>query len=119
MQMQYPQYKFPRPHQYRTLSAGETATIYNLNIPKSCTGFIERVGSNWYEDCYFYWYIDGQDVEGRIERQMGSVSSPIEYNPPIAPVVRNIQFTAYNGTDTSLIFEILCDGLILWRPSQR
>lgn len=121
--MDYISYNFPANliHQSKTISSGETDTVYLLTMPTKCYGFIEEVGLNNFNDCYFYWYVDGQDVEGKIEeRQIGSISEPKRYYPrEIGPVKREIRFTAYNGSSRSQEFEVYCNGTIYWRPSKR
>ena len=107
-------YRIEKPHQYKTLAPGQGDYIFEYGIPNNHRGYIQYVGSNYYDDSYFIWYVDEENVEGKIERQLGSVASPVEYNPPIR-FEKSIKVYAYNGDMESHIFEFLCDGLVYFK----
>lgn len=114
MANQWAAYRIERPHQYKTLAPGEGDFIFEVTIPDGQYGFIQYVGSNYYDGCYFKWYVDNEDVEGEIRRQMASVAQPTKIDPPIK-FEKIVKVYAYNGDTESHVMEWLCDGVIYRR----
>jgi len=102
--------QFGKIHQYKTVGAGKSARVFYLKIPNSCVGFLNQIGNNWFDNTYYVWKIDGAVVENKIERMIGEINSPKEFEPPFL-VVDKIEFFAYNNDTTSHTFEVLCDGV--------
>lgn len=71
------------------------------------TGFIRKVGINWYTDCYYEWNVDGRLVE-KILRSI-EMKEPDEYEPPII-AEKKIQFVFFNNGDEAITAGVLCSG---------
>ncbi|RLF35611.1 MAG: hypothetical protein DRM99_04285 [Thermoplasmata archaeon] len=96
-------------HQYKTISSGESGTVFYLKIPESCVGFIRKMANTFYRDTYYQLIIDGEIVENKIERTVGEIDNPVAINPPI--LVRNyIKVIGVNNSDCPVTFEFLIDG---------
>jgi hypothetical protein len=107
-------YKIEKPHQYKSLESGQGDWIFEYTIPNNHVGFIEYVGSNYFDGTWFQWFVDGEDVEGKIYRELGNVSVPIRLDPPIL-FKKSIKVYAYNGDIATQILEWLCDGIVYHR----
>ena len=113
--MGWTSYLFPKIHNSQVLQVGETATVYELDIPASGIGFIDSVAGNYFLGIEWDWLIDGARVEpNKITRQLGLITTPTIYSPPLL-VKSNIQFICYNGATEAVEVEILCKGFIYVR----
>ena len=102
-------------HQYATVPANSTARVFYGKLPNSMVGFVYKIGNNYHSGSVLRWMIDGTDVEREIERQIGSVDRPAQYNMENGGpylVKDYIEFTATNNSSEDLVFEVLVDGLI-------
>ena len=98
------------PHQYKLVKAGESAVVFEFIIPKDHIAFIDQVANSWYPNTYLTWVVDSE--EETVEREIGSISEPKRYDPPI--VVRNyIRWIAYNVDNQDHYFEVICDGYLI------
>jgi len=103
-------------HQYATVSAGAVdSRVFFGKIPSTCVGFIYKIGNNYHAGCHLTWKIDGVTVEKQIERQIGGIDHPAQYNEDNGGpylVKDYVEFTASNPTAGDLTFEVLVEGLI-------
>jgi hypothetical protein len=106
--------QFGKVHQYKEIAAGESGRVYYLKIPDSCVGFIQQVANNYFDNTYLVWKIDGATVENKIERMIGKINNPKEFNPPFL-VQDKIEFWAYNNDTIAHTFEVVCDGVAYMR----
>jgi hypothetical protein len=114
MALEWKSYRIEKPHQYKTLAPGQGDYIFDYQIPDNHVGFIQYVGSNYYPGYWARWYIDEEDVEGKIEREIGNVAYPMELNPPIV-FRKSIKVYAYNGDNVTQKLEWLADGLVYFK----
>lgn len=94
-----------------TIGPGQSGIVYDFSIPKGWVGFIERVGNENFEDCYYIWTVDGKQIGGKIDYVLGHINAPLEYDPPII-VKRQILWVGYNDGQNTEVFEVLTDGII-------
>jgi hypothetical protein len=102
-------------HQHASVAAGSTNTrVFYGQIPQSCVGFLYKFGNNYHSSTYLTWIIDGVKIEKQIERQIGSVDRPAQFNEENGGpylVKSYIEVTATNPTSEDLTFEVLADGV--------
>jgi hypothetical protein len=112
-------YQFPVVHQRRTLSVGETATVYQLQIPSGCYGFVYSLANSYVTDSSdntkgtnWWIYIDDASLEPTpISRELGTVTNP--WTPPRPYVVKNmVKAVCYNGCSEECEVEFMAFGLI-------
>lgn len=101
--------KFDDPYQYKTVKAGETATVYSRRVLGKYVGHITQLSLAWYSSTYVDWIVDGVLLE-RFQRAI-PFTTPKEFNPPIT-VKKKIDFIAYNGDTSDHAFGVLCDGFL-------
>jgi len=97
-------------HQYATIAANSSGRVFYLKIPESTVGFLQKAATNWFNNTYYSWAVDGAIVESKIERMLASITEPQNFEPPYL-VKNNIEFIAFNNDTESHVFEVLCDGI--------
>jgi len=102
---------FKRDLQYQcaTIPAGGSGRVYYLTNPQPdlLMGIIIQVANSYFDDCYFEWFVD--HLPKKVEYQIGEIHNPKHYKPGI-PFEREIEWIAYNNSDTEHVFEVICDG---------
>lgn len=102
--------KFPLVHTTVLVGPGQSADVYDLPIPKDWVAFIELFGNVYYEDSYYTWVVDGKQVMGKIDFEVGEVNRPKVFDPPII-VKKRILVRAYNTSATKTRrFHVVMDG---------
>ena len=102
-------FNFFKPYQYTTVVAGETKTVFLINVPNGHKAFIQRTANNWFQNTYLEWKIDDEIIE-KVERQIAPVNFPRQEIPPL--IAKNkIEWIAVNNGDSSYIFEVLQEGV--------
>jgi len=99
------------PHQYATVEAGETETIYDFTVPGSHVLHVHQVANNWFEECYADWKIDGARFE-RVERWISSINTPLVIKDRCILAYKNVKWIFYNKCDEDVLAETLIDGII-------
>lgn len=102
-------FNFFKPYQYVTVAAGETKTVFILNVPHGHRAYIQRTANNMFSNSFLEWKVDGELVE-KVERQIAPVNSPKPETPPIIALAK-IEWIAINNSDSSHIFEVLQEGI--------
>ncbi len=102
-------FNFTKPYQYATIAAGQSGTVFTLNVPKGHKAYIQRTANNWFPNTYWKWKVDGELVE-KVERQISPVHIPKLEHPPIVAIDK-IEWVAVNNSTSSHIFEVLQDGI--------
>ena len=108
---------FPNPYQHKEVGVGESAVLYNLDIPgEYLGGVITHLGNSWFANTYFTIDVDHKPViETKIQRQIAPVTEPTERHRFI--VRKNIKWTVHNDDSVSHNFEILCNGFYIPRTA--
>jgi len=110
---------FPNPYQHKEVGVGESAVLYDLDIPgEYLGGIITHLGNSWFANTYFTIDVDHKPViETKIQRQIAPVTEPTERHRFI--VRKNIKWTVHNDDSVSHNFEILCNGFYIPRTATR
>jgi len=90
------------------VSAGETAELVNVKIPKPYVGFIYKIANSWYPNTFLKFIIDGELVE--ILKMRRDITNPLEYEPPIV-VKHSIKVIVVNNSSEDHYFEFWVDGV--------
>ena len=104
-------FNFFKPYQFATVAAGESGTVFSMNVPKGNKAFIKNTGNSWFIKTYLNWRVDGELVE-KVERRIASVNSPRGETPPII-AIGTIEWVAVNNDAYPHVFEVLQDGIFV------
>lgn len=99
------------PHQTKTVKAGERLTVWSFTVPPNHIFHAELLGTNWYEDTYLLWIVDGSELE-RIERFYGEINSPINIKGRYIFAKQEVRFIAVNNSSEDVIYDVYQDGTI-------
>lgn len=102
-------FNFYKPYQYATVAAGETKTVFLINVPAGHKAYIQRTGNNWFSSTYLEWKVDDELIE-KVQRVIAAVVAAKPENPPIV-AVNKIEWIAVNNSSSSQVFEVLQDGI--------
>ena len=106
---------FPESYQYKEdVAPGERVLVYELLIGGGYTGFIDKMGINWYADTFYDFIIDGRRQE-KIERSI-EMTQPDEYDPPFV-AKKSIRFWFNNNSANTISPGVLCSGQLV-RPAK-
>ena len=97
------------PHQYMSVPAGESKTVYYFKVPSGKVLFIDRIANNWFTDTKWEFIIDGEMVFSKIEREIAPINQPEKYEPPYL-VTGYVKWIMYNNSSSDIIAEVFCDG---------
>jgi len=95
-------------YQYLEIEAGESGTVFTLELPSGYVGFITEMHISWFPDTTVELKIDNF-TELSLTRTIGKVEEPKEYEPPII-VHRKIEVIATNNSLLKHFFEALING---------
>jgi len=103
-------------YQFATVGPGQTAQVYLLENPQPelLVGLITQVGNSWFANTYLEWIVDG--IPKLVQYQVAPVNAPKEFEKGI-PFDDRIIWRAYNDSDLSHVFEVLCDGYFVDRKT--
>ena len=96
-------------HQYTTIQAGQNATVLRFNISRNMIGFLTHVGNNYWNNTYYRWVIDGEVIEEKVERMIGSPQNLHKFNPPYV-AKSYIEFRGFNNDNVEREFEVIIQG---------
>jgi len=102
---------FYQPHQTTTVAAGERVTVWSFKVPPNHIFHVEQLGTNWYEDTYLLWIVDGNQLE-KIERFYGEINAPIDVRRRYIFSKQEMRFIAINNSSEDVIYDVLCDGTV-------
>lgn len=104
--------RFLNPHQYVTVPAGGTKTVYSYRLPGNHLGVLQRVANSYYVDTEATWLVDGKSVYNQpIDREIAGINSPLELRPPI-PVANRIEWKVINKSgEFDRDYHVLIDGI--------
>lgn len=109
-------------YQFVNIPAGATAVIYFFaNWSEDFRAFVERVGFGpaalpW-NLVQFVWEIDGETVEV-FNYQLAAVTNPKQFRDHYI-ARRQIVWRGVNNDVLPHVFEILCDGMLVMKPSAK
>ena len=103
--------QFRNPHGYATVPAGERVTVWNFDVPPDHVFHIEQIGTNWFEDTYLLFLIDGSERE-RVEHFYGSINAPQDVSRRFIHARHNVRWIAVNNSSDDVVYEVLMDGTI-------
>jgi len=110
--MNLDQINFPQCYQYKKVSAGETDTIWEMPVTGGYEAFIDKVYIRWFTNTWLKFEIDGEPVETpKIEYEVGSLSSPRKYDPPLV-ARKYVRVIAHNESTQDHVFEAFIDGVL-------
>jgi len=99
------------PHQYQTIEAGDTVTLFDFVVPGSHVLHVHQVANNWYEDTYSEWKVDGARFE-KVERWISSINTPLVIKDRFVCAYKNVKWITFNKSDGSILSEVLIDGIV-------
>lgn len=104
---------FPDPYRHKEVGAGESAVLFDLDIPgEYFGGVITHLGNSWFDNTYLTLDVDHKPViERKIQRQIAPVTEPTERHRFIAR--KNIKCTVHNDDDDAHVFEVLINGFFI------
>jgi hypothetical protein len=104
--------RFLKAHQFLTVPANSTKTVYYYRLPGNHMGAIQRVGNTHYADTKSRWLVDGKEVyESPIERELADINSPVEIRPPIT-VSERIEWIVKNESgENDYVYHVVIDGI--------
>jgi hypothetical protein len=105
-------FDIPKPHRIAIVPRKSRGTVFLYKVPSGYTAFIRRIGNNLWKDTYWVIMLDGEPIEPKTERIIGSVMLPTEINPPYV-AISEIRADAVNDTLEDLVFEILLEGIVV------
>lgn len=110
---------FPSPYRHKTVEAGKSAVLFDLDIPSEyLCGVITHLGNSWFANTYLTLDVDHTPVlEHKIQRQIAPVTEPTELYRFIAR--KNIKWSVHNEDTNAHEFEILCGGFFIPRMSAK
>lgn len=110
---------FPSPYQHKEVDVGESAVLFDLDIPNEYLGgIITHLGNSWFANTYLTLDVDHRPViEPKIQRQIAPVTEPTELHRFLAR--KNIKWSVHNEDTSSHHFEILCNGFFIPRAAIR
>ncbi len=102
------------PDQIVTVKAGERVTVWNFKVPPGHVFHVELLGTNWFEDSYLLWMVDGNVLE-RIERWYGEPNSPMNIKGRYIYAAQEMRFICVNNSSRDITQEVYCDGVVYLR----
>lgn len=110
---------FPSPYQHKEVTAGESAVLFDLDIPgEYLGGVITHLGNSWFANTYLTLDVDHRPVlEPKIQRQIAPVTEPTELHRFIAR--KNIKWSVHNEDTSDHVFEVLCNGFFIPRMAAK
>lgn len=110
---------FPIPYRHQEVEPGESAVLFDLDIPAEYLGgVITHLGNSWFANTYLTLDVDHAPViEPKIRRQIAPVTEPTELHRFL--VRNNIKWAVHNEDDTAHHFEILCNGFFIPRMASK
>jgi hypothetical protein len=103
--------KFPQAYQYATIEAGKSGVVWYMPVTGGYVAFISQVYIKWYPNCWLEFLVDGVPAEPKIEHDIGSLTEPKTYDPPLV-ARKSIKVIAHNNDTTAHTFEALIDGVL-------
>jgi len=110
--------QFRNPHGYATVPAGERVTVWNFDVPPDHVFHIEQIGTNWFEDTYLVFLIDGSQRE-KVEHFYGSINAPQDVSRRFIHARHNVRWIAVNNSSDDVVYEVLCippDSIVFANP---
>jgi len=107
--MAIPFSSFFRPYQNTTIAAGTTGRVFYGKVYKSCIGFLQTLGSNYYVGVKWNVIIDGEKIRIDEEKQLGEMPVGTLIEPPFL-VRSGIEVTAENTSSYDLLLEVYVNG---------
>jgi len=95
-------------YQYLEIEAGESGTVFSLELPVGYVGFITEMYIIRFHNTTVELKIDNF-TELSLTRTIGKIEEPKKYEPPII-VHRKIEVVATNNSSLKYYFEALING---------
>lgn len=101
--------QFTNIHQSATIQPGAEGRVFYFKIPSSTVGFMNKIANNYFTGTTLRILVDGELLEGNIQRIIAMIDQPQEYAPPYL-VKSSIEVRCENNDTLPHTLEVLVNG---------